>query len=534
MIVFNIIEGHFAQTNIQLEVLMDDHAFPAYTSAKIRQRDFHFGETGDAMVREIDMSRITLRLVEKADRSGKQDDNHVTAKLTGSTLHTLQQCLYKPTELTLRSDGGAVNKVVVLLKYLPVKMRLDPSESINNMGTLRVDVLDAADLPSADRNGYSDPYCRFRLNGKEVFKTKTQKKTLHPAWNEFFEVAIPSRTAAEFKVDVYDWDFGDKADWLGSAVLNLQVLEPFQPLEQTYPLDGKSGAIRLKMLFKPDYITRARQGSSTFSGTFAPAGKVIGAPVKGVGKVGGGVVKGASFIRRGFGGRGSKDEAGTDANGTVPTETGAVTPGITTPASTPSRAVNLVDGTTSPSSPSPMIHARTKSNHSTVTNTPKGGAENGTASFVIVSASGYPPGADVRVHVKMLGSKGAKEVFKTKAIKSSTGTVEYDTNHENFKVPCCADTQFQVVVKDHDTFRSKDLGEGLFFVSDQGEGSEQTVKAGSGSVTLRSSFAANAAEAMSDGLKPSSSGRDSPDSKREGRRSFFGRRDASGRHEAQQ
>jgi hypothetical protein len=178
-----------------------------------------------------------------------------------------------------------------------------------------------------------------------------------------------------------------------------------------------------------------------------------------------------------------------------------------------------------------MLHNRSKSNHSTLTNTPKG-AETGTANFIIVSASGYPPGADVRVHVRMLGARGAKELFKTKAIKSSSGTVEYDANHENFKVPCNADSQFQVVVKDHDTFRSKDLGEGLFFVSDQGGGSEQTVKAGSGSVTIRSSFTANA-EASSDGLRPVTSGRDSPDSKRDGRRSFFGRREVSGRHEAQ-
>ncbi|EHY57241.1 Tricalbin-1 [Exophiala dermatitidis] len=526
LLVFNLVEGHFSTTDVHLEVLMDDHAFPAYSSSKIRQRDHHFGETGDAMVREIEMSRITLRLTEKADKTGKQDEDNIVAKLTGPTLTTLQQCLYKPTELTLRSNNGAVNKVVVILKYLPVKMQLDPSESINNMGTLRVDVLDAADLPSADRNGYSDPYCRFRLNGKEVYKTKTQKKTLHPAWNEFFEVAVPSRTAADFKVDVYDWDFGDKADHLGSAQINLQVLEPFQPQELRYTLDGKSGVLRLRLLFKPDYIVRSRQGTSTFSGTFAPAGKVIGAPVKGVGKVGGGVVKGASFIKRGLTGRGSKEEAPSSVDGAVATDDGTLTPTTSTPAKAPA----LVDGTASPATPSSFMHNRTKSSHSTATSTPRGG-ETGTASFIIVSASGYPPGADVRVHVKMLGSKGAKELYKTKAIKSSTGVVEYDTSHENFKVACSADTQFQIVVKDQDTFRSRDLGEGFFFVSDQGGGSEQTVKAGSGLVTIRSSFTPNDVGAT-DGLKPSSSGRDSPDSRREGRRSFFGRRDVSGRHDA--
>ncbi|KIX07732.1 uncharacterized protein Z518_02386 [Rhinocladiella mackenziei CBS 650.93] len=523
LLVFNIVEGHFAQTDVQLEVLMDDHAFPAYVSSKVRQREHHFGETGDAMVREIDMSRITLRLTEKTDKAGKSDEEDVIAKLTGPTLVTLQQCLYKPTELTLRSNSGAVNKVVVNLKYLPVQMQLDPSESINNMGTLRVDVLDAADLPSADRNGYSDPYCKFRLNGKEVYKTKTQKKTLHPAWNEFFEVPISSRTGADFKVDVYDWDFGDKADMLGSADLNLQVLEPFQPQELTFALDGKSGVLRLRMLFKPDYITRARQGTSTFSGTFAPAGKVIGAPVKGVGKVGGGVVKGASFIKRGLMGRGSKDEAPSNINGSVSTEDAVVTP-----TTTPSKASPVVDGSAPPVTPT-LLHTRTKSNHSTMTTT-KGG-ETGTAYFIIVSARGYPPGADVRVHVKMMGSK-PKDLFKTKAVKSSSGTVEFDTTHENFKVPCSADTQFGVLVEDKGTFRSEDLGEGVFFVSDQGGGSEQVVKAGPGTVTIRSSFTANAGP-FSDSLKPGSSGRDSPDSKRDGRRSFFGRRDVSGKNEGQ-
>lgn len=89
-------------------------------------------------------------------------------------------------------------------------MELDPSESINNMGTLRVEVLDAADLPSADRNGFSDPYCKFRIEDKEIFKTKVQKKTLHPAWNEFFETPIKTRIGSDFRVDVYDWDFGDR------------------------------------------------------------------------------------------------------------------------------------------------------------------------------------------------------------------------------------------------------------------------------------------------------------------------------------
>jgi C2 domain len=533
LIVFNIIEGTFAQTNVQLEVLMDDYAFPSYVTSKARQKTHQFNETGDAFVRELDMSRITLRLAEKTakDQVGEESENTI-AKLQGQTLTTLQQCLYKPTELILKgSTPGSVSKVVVRLRYLPVKMQLDPSESMNNSGTLRVDILDAADLPSADRNGYSDPYSKFRLNDKEVYKTKVQKKTLHPAWNEFFEVPVSSRTGANFVCDVYDWDFGDKADHLGATKINLAGLEPFQPQEASYTLDGKSGAVRLKMLFKPAYVTRSRQGSSTFSGTFAPAGKVVGAPVKVIGGVGGGVAKGASFLKRGFtrSNKASRDEP-MDTNGTI-AEVTEPTP-INTPEGTPAKAIpaaGFVDGA-SPSTPSLAPPNRSRSFGSNIGTAPKG-AEVGTAIVTVVGATGYPPGADVRVYVKMIGPKGNKELHKTKAVKSPSGKVEYSAEHETFKIGCSADTQFQVVVKDHGTLREKDLGEGLFFVSDQGSGAEHTVSAGEGSVVLKSSFtAAGAGGGAADSRSPGpESGRSSPDSRRDVRRSLFGRKE---KHEA--
>ena len=48
---------------------------------------------GDAFVRELDVSKITLRLREKVDKKGDQDEDGIVAKLTGSTLDVLQRCL---------------------------------------------------------------------------------------------------------------------------------------------------------------------------------------------------------------------------------------------------------------------------------------------------------------------------------------------------------------------------------------------------------------------------------------------------------
>ncbi|KAF2032834.1 tricalbin [Setomelanomma holmii] len=514
LLVFKLIDGEFSETGAYVDVLMDDMAYASYSTAKIKSKNMTFNEVGDVMVRELDFSKITLRIIQHINKDGDGDEDHVIAKLTGNTIDTLRRCLYTPTQLVLKDKHGRENKITVSLKYLPVKMRLDPSESFNNQGTLRVDVLDAADLPAADRNGFSDPFCKFVLNEKEVYKTKTQKKTLHPAWNEYFEVPVRSRTAADFVVNVYDWDFGDKADFLGKSSINLEILEPFQQQEVTLALDGKSGAIRLRMLFKPDYVVRSRQGSSTFSGTFALPGKVVGAPVKGVGKgaafVGGGVVRAGTFLGRGFKRRKSRGAGGEEDFNDRP-DSSVGRPSADTP-------VISVEGDGSAGQNSPSNHNRHKSwgaqsfaSRFNDSGAP-GAGESGTANISIVSADGFPPGTNVRVLVRL----NNKDIHKTDHHKTTTGTVEF--GDESFKSPCTADSFFKIAVVDHKTFgRDEELGEGTFTIDDQGSGSEKNVGVGKGMVVIKSSFQPSASDAAS------MVGSVSPKPEKSGRRNLLSR-----------
>lgn len=388
----------------------------------------------------------------------------------------------------MKDSEGQVSTIKVSLKYIPVKMNLDPSESIHNMGTLRVDVLDGKDLPSADRNGYSDPFCKFELNGQSVFKSQVQKKTLHPVWNEFFEVDVPSRTAAKFYCKVYDWDFASEPDFLGATAINLELLEPFKPQEYKLALDGKSGSIRLRLLFKSAYVTRSRQGSSTFSGTFAAPAKLVtgvaGAPIKGVGMAAYGVGKGASFIKHGF-----KNKS--NANGSVssiPAEDLLIANSKGIDSSNVTMGADSEENSSPPTPEEPALtsspHSRTKSAAANSLYSTSGGTAPGTAHFTIISASGYPPSSSVMVLVKQLPSK--KVIYKTKHIKSPIGQVKFD---ESFKYNCSADTQFQLQVKSHATFGSDDdLGETHFFVDESGIGQEKTFSAGSGTVIVKSNF----------------------------------------------
>lgn len=119
MIVFKLIEGTLAHSDVRVEVVMDDMLFPSFSSAKAKTRQVQFGESksglfhpgiephlilspaGDAMVRELDVSRITLRLREKQDKKGEGVEDTI-AKLQGQTLSTLQRCLVRKPPDSIR------------------------------------------------------------------------------------------------------------------------------------------------------------------------------------------------------------------------------------------------------------------------------------------------------------------------------------------------------------------------------------------------------------------------------------------------
>ncbi|KIE00046.1 transmembrane protein, partial [Metarhizium majus ARSEF 297] len=493
LLIFRILEAELPESQSRLEVFVDDMAYASYITSTAPSKTYKFDEIGDCVIRELDFSRLTLKARKKGD-----DKDQTLAQLTGNTMETLKQCLNNPTMLKLRTDDGKDGWVKVSLKYIPIKMQLDPSESINNMGNLRVDVLDGTELPSADRNGKSDPYCKFELNGEEVYKTKVIKKTLNPTWNEYFEVAVPSRTAAKFNVDVYDYDFADKPDFLGAAVITLDSLEPFKASESKYILDGKSGTIRLRLLFRPDYITRSIHGTSTFSGLGAPTRivtGVAGAPIKGgvavAGVVGHGVGKGASFLKRGLlGGKKEKENGAVPENPEIPVI--ATTPSEGGPGMEPGlrKATGLSESqdvaqTISTSQASSPGHARTKSIATSIHSTVPGSGPKGTATFTIVGASGYPLSTDLFIQVTMLSPK-EKVVGKTKHFKSSNGKWSFE---ETFKVTCGADAQFKIEAKgDHFIGSSDELGEHIYFVDESGSGHAKELTVGDGTVTLKSSF----------------------------------------------
>ncbi|KAJ6662860.1 hypothetical protein lerEdw1_011064 [Lerista edwardsae] len=100
---------------------------------------------------------------------------------------------------------------------------------------LTIHLKEGRNLVIRDRCGTSDPYVKFKLNGKTVYKSKVIYKNLNPVWDE--RVVLPIRAHDQkLRVKVYDRDL-TSSDFMGSAVLMLNELELNRTCEKVLKLE---------------------------------------------------------------------------------------------------------------------------------------------------------------------------------------------------------------------------------------------------------------------------------------------------------
>ena len=71
IVIFNVISGHLHKKG-RLEVLLDDAYWPAFSTVRARSTNANWQYIGEGVVKELDFSRVWLRLNE-ADEGDKDD-----------------------------------------------------------------------------------------------------------------------------------------------------------------------------------------------------------------------------------------------------------------------------------------------------------------------------------------------------------------------------------------------------------------------------------------------------------------------------
>jgi Ca2+-dependent lipid-binding protein len=86
-------EADLPKSQCRIEVFVDDMAFPSYISSMSKTRKHTFDEMGDCFIRELDFSKLTIKVCERSDKQEEAGKQHTLARLAGNTLDTLKQCL---------------------------------------------------------------------------------------------------------------------------------------------------------------------------------------------------------------------------------------------------------------------------------------------------------------------------------------------------------------------------------------------------------------------------------------------------------
>lgn len=423
IILFNVLSGQL-NDKARLEVLVDDGYWPSFSTTRAGSTNARWDQIGEGFMKELDFGYVWLRLNEANE--GDKDDIIGVWKQEAKTF--LEKALTAPQTFTLfdpKNDSKAVASVVVEARYVPVPIKLEPRETVNNQGILRVLLINGHDIVAADRSGKSDPFVVFTLNGHKVIKSQVKKKTLDPEWGEEFETEITSRVHAEFSLEVFDWNQVEQSKSLGTGSIDLVDLEPFQATDQVIklisPKHGEKGQIRVNLLFTPKIIAKSRKNTSTFTSAGRTMTQIGALPVT----AGKGVIQGVTGVFK----RGDRDQEPTK--------------GIPIPPAPAAQALPVQTGTGTDQAQSLM--------NMSVDNVPAVNQEPGLLRIVVENATlSYESKAYVVLRV------GDKEV-KT---KHSTKTAHPEWN-ETFSLPAGPRTpKLFAWVHDHKTLgRDKDLGE---------------------------------------------------------------------------
>ncbi|XP_034727110.1 multiple C2 and transmembrane domain-containing protein 2-like isoform X2 [Etheostoma cragini] len=134
---------------------------------------------------------------------------------------------------------------------------------------LTIHLKEGRNLVIRDRCGTSDPYVKFKMDGKSFYKSKVVYKDLNPKWNETFSLPVKD-VNQKLYIKVYDRDLTTD-DFMGSTNVVLSDLEIDKLTEMTLPLDDPNsleqdmGVLLVDMCLSHRDSKRGNSGGSSQS-----------------------------------------------------------------------------------------------------------------------------------------------------------------------------------------------------------------------------------------------------------------------------
>nr|XP_046250607.1 multiple C2 and transmembrane domain-containing protein 2 isoform X2 [Scatophagus argus] len=141
------------------------------------------------------------------------------AEISSEQCDLFDENVIDPLESSVMTSGTEVQIPAAVQRYL-----------------LSINLKEGKNLVIRDkRSGTSDPYVKFKLEGKQLYKSKVVYKNLNPKWNESFSYPLRDR---EHVVELRVYDKNRTADeFMGSSFICLKNLDLYRRYEMELPLD---------------------------------------------------------------------------------------------------------------------------------------------------------------------------------------------------------------------------------------------------------------------------------------------------------
>ncbi|XP_073738573.1 multiple C2 and transmembrane domain-containing protein 2 isoform X2 [Callorhinus ursinus] len=148
-----------------------------------------------------------------------------------------EDALEEPEKLC---GSGDLNASLTSQQFEEQSMFGEAGDGLSNLPSpfaylLTIHLKEGRNLVIRDRCGTSDPYVKFKLNGKTLYKSKVIYKNLNPVWDEIVVLPIQSLDQ-KLRVKVYDRDL-TTSDFMGSAFVMLRDLELNRTTEHILKLE---------------------------------------------------------------------------------------------------------------------------------------------------------------------------------------------------------------------------------------------------------------------------------------------------------
>lgn len=239
-------ERDYTDCTIDSTSISNSHSSPMVSHKKQREYVQHLKERNswrheDGVHMEIRVTETDV--AETSDSETKEEQDKFNDKSILDLLH--KECMAEGLSDGRQEVNEDSTSSIDLNSSISSQMseELGGLESYDNVSSLpnltsyllNIHLREGRNLVIRDRSGTSDPYVKFKLNKKTLYKSKVIYKNLNPVWDEAFVLPIQN-LEQKLQIKVYDRDLTTD-DFMGSAVLDLQELELNKTTEKVFRLE---------------------------------------------------------------------------------------------------------------------------------------------------------------------------------------------------------------------------------------------------------------------------------------------------------